>query len=311
MDVNIKRYALSVFIVTAISLAGCGGSGSGSSQKTGSISIGVSDAPIHYATKVCVAFNEIEFKPADGKPFVVETMMAEPINMLDFQGMNAAPLLMGYEVPAGEYQWLRLGVNAVRGGTGGALDDQDLDGCQGDASYIATADEAYNMYVPSGSESGLKLHGAIVIPAGGAENFTADIDLMKSISSPGGLAPDVIFRPTIRLVNNLEVGGLTGMVDSGLVVESCAPSVYVFDDDTVPDSALDVNNAIASAIFENQSTNVDIPEYHYTVGFLAAEMAYEVAFSCDDGVTLSPASGVLTDEVIAGEVTTADIPNTP
>jgi hypothetical protein len=311
MDVNIKRYALSVFIVTAISLAGCGGSGSGSSQKTGSISIGVSDAPIHDATKVCVAFTEIELKPADGESFVVPVMMEEPINMLDFEGMNAAPLLMGYEVPAGEYQWLRLGVNAVRNDIGGADDDQTLDGCQGEASYIATADDAYNMYVPSGAESGLKLHGAIVIPAGGAANFTAEIDLMKSVSTPGGLAPDVIFRPTIRLVNNLEVGGLTGMVDSDLVVESCVPSVYVFDDDGMPGLALDVNNAIASAIVENQSTDVDIPEYHYTVGFLAAGMAYEVAFSCDDGVTLSPLTGVLTDEVIAGEVTTADIPNTP
>ena len=60
----------SLLAALLIGLAGCGGSGSGSGEKTGTISLGVSDGPVHDANKVCVAFNEIEFKGA-GESIVV------------------------------------------------------------------------------------------------------------------------------------------------------------------------------------------------------------------------------------------------
>jgi hypothetical protein len=52
-----------------LSLAGCG-SGSSSGDETGFLSLGISDGPVHDAQKVCITFDEIEFKKGDGAPFV-------------------------------------------------------------------------------------------------------------------------------------------------------------------------------------------------------------------------------------------------
>jgi len=335
MDKLHARRALAPAIVL-LAITGCSGSGSG--DKTGRISIGVSDDPMHDAEKVCIAFTGIELKPKDGPPMLVEPTIVDPgmdgisnIDLLNHQGMNAAPLLMDYEVDANEYLWIRFGVNAALGGMGGLDDDNsnmpDSDPagpCVGDESYLMmqgtvenTAGTIHNLYIPSGAESGLKLHGSIIVPQGGAVDFTAEVDLMKSVSYPGGLAPDAVFRPTLRLVNNLEVGAVTGRVDNTLVEDwpglmedlpqPCEPTVYVFEDDDLP-ADLDVMDSLSSAMVEEQM-NGDATEYHYTVGFLRASNGddfngiYEAAFSCDDGATLEPSGGVQF-EVIADQVTT-------
>ena len=305
MNHSNARFALALLTAVTLLAAGCGGSGSGG--KTGQLSLGISDHPMHDATKVCIAFTGVEIKPKNGPPIMAEPFMEETsnINVLEFQGMNAAPLLMNYELPAGDIQWIRLAVNAVRGGTGGTGDDPTSTECQGDASYLAMDSETYNLYIPSGSESGLKLHGNIIVPQGGAADFTAEIDLMKSVAYPTGLDPDVILRPTLRLVNNAEVGGLTGQVDEALIVDGCDPSVFIFEDDGM-DAALDAANSLTSAMVNAEVNDMDMTEYHYTIGHLLGG-DYEIAFSCDDGATLDPATGKFIT-IVTGEVATVDLP---
>lgn len=296
------------FIVFSMAIPGCGGSESGGN--TGRISVGVSDAPMHDAVKICIAFDQIELKPKDGPPILVEELLAAKqtinVNLLEFPGMNAAPLLMDYEVPAGEYLWLRLGVNAAEGGTGGVNDNALAMECQGDESYLALKNGGiHNLYIPSGAESGLKLTGSIIIPQGGEADFTAEIDLAKSVAYPGGLAPDAIFRPTMRLVNNAEVGAITGKVDTSLIVDGCKPTAYIFEGDTLAVEPT-VDNALASALVQEQTNNLAETEYHYTVGFLLPG-SYGAAFSCDDGATLR-LSGDNPVGVVVNEVATANFP---
>lgn len=272
----------------SLALAAC----SASSDGTGRISISVSDHPMHDVTKVCVAFSEVELKPKEGPSILAENLIGEEavvnVNLLEYQGMNAAPLLMDYEVPAGEYLWIRLGVNADRGGTAGSDDAMpESPDCQGADSYLVTMDTTpQDLYIPSGEETGLKLHGSIIIPHGGEADFTAEIDLMKSVAFPNGMSDSATFRPTLKLVNNLEVGAVTGQVANDLIdgVAECSPTVYIFEDDMM-DAALDVANSLTSTMVEAQGS-----EYHYTIGFLLEGM-YELAFSCDDGATLVPENG--------------------
>ena len=314
-----RTLTASLLAALLIWLAGCGGSGSG--EKTGTISLGVSDGPVHDAYKVCVAFNEIEFKGAGDS--IIETFEpVESINLLEFQGDNAAPLLFNYELPAGDYQWMRLGVDAVLGDNGG-LGDPDLTGpgCFGEKSYIVMKSESiHNLYVPSGAQSGLKLHGGFTVPVNGSANFTAEFDLMKSVTAPRGLDPDVVLRPTIRLVNNVEVGTLTGEITGDLAATivattepACSPSVFVFDDGVTPnpigsdpvsdpDGLLD---PIATAMVNEQLNDLQQTEYHYTVGFLLAGH-YEVAFTCD-GTTFEPVDGKPA-EIIARQLTEVSFP---
>jgi len=301
-----RTLKFSLLAALAFGLTACGGGSSGSKDTTGRISLGISDGPVHDAHKVCVAFNEIELKGA-GDSIVIDLYEVESVNLLEFQGDNAAPLLFNHELLAGDYQWMRLGVDAVLGDNGG-LGDPDLTGpsCFGDKSYMVMKETGsiHNLYVPSGAQTGLKLVGGFTVPAGGSANFTAEFDLMKSVTAPRGLDPDVILRPTIRLVNNVEVGTLTGEITGDLAAAiiaptepACSPSVFVFNDGvtpnpigsdpvTDPDGLLD---PIATAMVNEQINDLQQTEYHYTVGFLMAGH-YEVAFTCD-GTTFEPVDG--------------------
>lgn len=203
---NFGNRILYILGATAVVLAGCGSSGP---NPTGLISLGISDGPVHDAKKVCISFYEVEFK-GNGQSIFVDLIPAESVNLLEFQGSNAMPILISEELPAGEYQWLRLGIDAKLLGTGGTGDSSETE-CDGEGSYIVMNDGAvYNLYVPSGEETGLKLVGGYTIPADSSVIFTAEFDLMQSVTAPDGLSQDVILRPTLLLVNNAEAGTLTG-----------------------------------------------------------------------------------------------------
>jgi hypothetical protein len=295
-----KRSAFFVLAASTVVLAGCGGSGSGSVETgtTGFLSLGVSDGPIHSAKKVCIEFTEIELK-GSGPSTTVTLDAPEKVNLLDFQGDNAMPILTNHELEAGDYQWMRLGIEADKNGTGGT-GDSDPDLCDGAASYMVMDDgSVHNLYVPSSSNNGLKLVGGFTVPVNDTANFTAEFDIAKSITAPPGLDPDVVMRPVIRLVNNVDVGTLTGLVATELATaEACEPYVYVFDDGVSPnplgtvddpDSQDDPNDAVATAMV-NERTNDDGPvQWDYTVGFLLAG-DYEAAFTCGDG-NFEPAEG--------------------
>lgn len=311
MNKRWTQHGLVLIAAGLVPLAGCGGGGSGTgADDTGLLSLSVSDGPIHDAKKVCITFDEIEFKGTDGAPFVVELDPAEKVNLLDFQGANAAPLLFNEELPAGNYEWLRLGVDAVMGTSGGA-GDTGGDLCDGEASYLVMNDESmFNIYVPSGAQTGLKLVSGFTVPVNGSADFTAEFDLMKSMTAPPGLDPDVVLKPAIRLVNNVDVGILTGKVAAELATaEACEPSVYLFDDGVTPnpiDDPTEPEDPVATALVEEIVDDASgMTEYHYTVGFLLAG-DYEAAFTCD-GETFEPDEGksaTITEQT----VTTVDFP---
>ena len=310
-----KRTAFGVLAASAVLLAGCGGSGSGSDETatTGFLSLGISDGPIHEARKVCITFNEIELK-SGSETTIIELNPVRIINLLDFQGADAAPLLINEEVNAGDYQWMRLGIDAVRGTqiNAGTITGTQ---CDGDASYIVMNDDsAYNLYVPSGANSGLKLVGGFTVPPGESPHFTAEFDLAKSITAPPGLDPDVILRPVIRLVNDLDVGELAGVVDSALATaEGCEPSVYVFADGVTPNpigidddpvsTDTDPNDPVATAMVAKQLNNDESETGNYSVGFLWPG-DYEAAFTCND-TDFEPVDG-LPALIVVDEITTVN-----
>lgn len=259
---------------------------------TGFVSIAVTDAPIDEAHKVCVEFSAVEFKHSDGAipNLIVELTdpidpdVAKPaaIDLYALQGENHAPLLVAEPMEAGQYNWIRLYVNADRD-----AEPQDSNpggpDCAPGASYIVIQQGApespeysvHNLYIPSGAESGLKLNRGFVLPAGGSMDFTIDFDLRKSITAPPGQNPDYILRPTLRIVDNAMVGTLQGSVDASLITgDACA--VYVFAGDVIADDYDGDGDALTSA----KVTSDDGMTYGYKVGFLA-EGDYTAAFTCD------------------------------
>jgi hypothetical protein len=124
---------------------------------------------------------------------------------------------------------------------------------------------------------------------------------MRSMVAPPGLAPDVILKPTIKLVNNADVGALMGNVSTDLTdVEGCEPSVFVFAEGIAPNPDDEVDDALATGI-------VDTDTNRYEIGFLLAG-SYNVAFTCD-GTTFEPEAGAPVT-IGAGEIVELDFPVT-
>lgn len=293
-------------------LAACGGGGDdGDKSKTGTLKLGITDAPVDHAYAVNVQFTGVELKPVDGAPFSFDFTPAKDFNLLELTGTNRAMLLDGVEIPAGEYEWVRLMVNA----------DPNVGG----DSYVILEEggEQCEIRIPSGDQTGLKIVRGFTVAVGAVTDFTIDFDLRKSLVAPPGQKTIVescgnqafLLKPVLRMVNNLQVGVISGTVDLGFAGTQCpgdnsAPypgNVYLFGpiaagaaDSTVPTDDYDgIANDGADALV---SAMVDPDTGNYTIGFLAPGR-YKVAYTCDADDVEVDADTDVTEEV---EFTPAD-----
>jgi hypothetical protein len=255
-------------------LSGCGG---GSDQ--GSVSVGITDAPVDVAQEVWVQATGIAFKPQGAAPEIVEDFAPRAINLLRYQQGDVAVLLDNVPFAAGRYEWLRLIIESepnVRD------------------SYVMVNGQECELRVPSGAESGLKMNRGFSIPADGSLALTIDFDLRQSLHAPPGeesgtdeaCTQGYILRPTLRLVDDSDVGAIAGTVsfDGGVVPDGCMAKVYIFAGTAAPDDMEESTNA-ATDVDPLSVVTVDIPPgasagtYH--AAFLTTG-SYTAAFTCSD-----------------------------
>jgi len=272
---NFKKRSLhALMAASALGLAACGGSSGSSSNHngdTGTFSLAVTDAPIDMASHVFVSFSGVSIQPADGERIEFEFDEPRTIDLLALQGSASESLLNDETVPSGEYEWIRLHVNAEHDGV--------LD------SYIEMNDGTqHELRVPSGSQTGLKLVSGFDVPVGGSADFTIDFDLRKSIvMPPGQAAVGAMLKPALRLIDNSTSGGIAGQVSSELITELCedpasqAGSIYVFSGaDAEPSDVSGEDSDPLITAFVQFGDGA----YDYEVGFLA-EGNYTLAYTCD------------------------------
>jgi hypothetical protein len=271
-----NSFPATLLAMAALILAACG---SDSKPGTGTLSMSVTDAPVDEAYAVVIAMTEFEFKPVDGEAFRVPVI--EPgreLNLLAFSNGEAALVIDGEEVPAGDYEWLRI-----------YFDE--------DATYVVLEEGGgtYPLFIPSGAQTGFKVVSGFTVPANGSVEYMLDFDLRKSLRSPPGLGGRFgtdrafLLRPTVRIMNVAETGGAWGVVADGLLAmnndeASCAggDAVYAFE-------GLDVD-PLGAGVLPLVS---DIVELNETEGWHEYQLAYllpgdyTLAFTCsasaDDG----------------------------
>jgi Domain of unknown function (DUF4382) len=277
-----------ILVLTAAfaALAACSSGDDG--PDTGRISLGVTDAPVDVADAVVVQFTGVELKPQGGSAFSIDFATPKTIDLMTYQNGERAMLLDGEEVPAGEYNWMRLKVVA----------DPNVAG----DSYITIGDADCELGIPSGDERGLQMIRGFTVGVGTTTDFTVDFMLRQSVLQPPGQTTTVpvcdgqafVLKPVVRLVDNLEVGTITGAVDSTFITEQCGPvetqsgvypgNVYLFgpvaEGATVtPDDydgvASDPNGADALT-----SAMVSETDFTYTIGFVPAGN-YVLGYTCD------------------------------
>lgn len=260
-------------------LAACGGGGGGAASSTGRMSLSITDAPVDDASSVVVQFSGVALKPEGSEPEIVETLTpaTRQLDLLQYQEGHAALLLDGVTLPAGRYQWIRLIV--------------DNEPNVRDSYLVQTDGAECELTVPSGAESGLKLNRGFTLPADGSIALTIDFDLRKSVHAPPGQSSSTsectqgyLLRPTLRIVDDANVGAIGGTVDSALVTDGCVPKVYVFESsDVIPDDLEEITvtedvdpTVVAPVAVENGSI-----AYAFTAAFMPPG-PYTVAFTCGD-----------------------------
>jgi hypothetical protein len=121
--------------------------------------------------------------------------------------------------------------------------------------------------------------------------LTIDFDLRKSVHAPPGqqgaaaeCTQGYLLRPTLRIVDNANVGAIGGTVDSALVTPECLPKVYVYSGASVIPDDIEEQGAtpdvdpllVAGVAIQNGAT-----AYTYRAAFITPG-PYTVAFTCSD-----------------------------
>ena len=279
-------------IINFIALAGmglllsaCSGGDGGGDAGTGSLSVGVTDAPVTEDVDVCIHFTGITLHHSDGDliqiPYDASSYTdatdcidnlpsGDPgsednaVNLSALQGELSVQLVDSEEVKSGRYNWIRLDVVES-------------------LSYVMDSAGQQDLRCPSCEQSGLKLNQGIVVPAGGEADFMVDIELAKSLNKrPNG---EYTIRPTLRLIDQSQSGSITGSVDAGLIPETISEEdtgckVYVYEGhDITPDDYHATDNVLTST-----KVLYDGDAYTYVAAYLATDTdptPYTVALTCD------------------------------
>lgn len=278
----LKRFGSVLTFGAILAVTGCGGSGGGNdSASTGTLSLRITDGPVETAEHVYIQFSGLELQgegqrttlyycedPADStKTVVSENACATPsapkqLDLLALSGGQADFLLDDFTLPSGHYSWIRLMV--------------DTDGIR-DSYIVLLGGAEHELTIPSGNQTGLKLNRGFDVPAGGSVDFTIDFDLRKSVHTTGN--GDYKLRPTLRMVENIMAGSISGTVDASLIPGGCTPAVYIFEGSGVTPDDID---GIAPEPVSTASVELDGNDgkYKYMAAFLDAGN-YTIAYTCD------------------------------
>ena len=261
---------LLALLIMSLVLSACGG-GSSNGSGSGTLSVSLTDSPVVGADKVVIYFTSVQVHEADGSTTDVNVIdpvtktAGRSVDLLQLQGTKSL-VLFDKELPAGNYDWMRLQVDFDPGKT-----------------YIQIGGKQYALNCTSCQNNGYKLNRSFKVNDAAVMAYSVDFDLTKSITLANGIYH---LRPTLRVVETAASGNLSGSVDSTLISSlggetGCA--VYVYDGSNV--LANDIYLPEGSALpFEHHNpvatAMMDATTHQYTVGYLAAG-DYTAALTCD------------------------------
>lgn len=195
-------------LATLLSCGGGGGGGSGFTSNTGTVSIGLSDAPIQNLSSVTITVDKITFSREGEVDIVVDTFTSDDLDLTDadtftldllqVQGNDNKIVIDAVELPAGEYQNLRIDVI-----------DENIN-----ASYVDEISTGLRKIIKLPSDE-LKL-GGFTVQADGLQTFIVEFDLWQAMTyNPG---PDrYILKPRgVRVIDVEAATTIAGTVDTAL-----------------------------------------------------------------------------------------------
>lgn len=272
---NTQARKLGLATLAAMSLIACGGGGG---TGTGTLNIAITDAPVDGVTEVWVEFDGVTLKPQNGAQIEYLFDTPKSINLKALTDGNVE-LLFGEEVPAGEYVWMKLAVNA------------EFDNIF-DSYVMEDGGGQVELRVPPDR---LKLGNQFTVTQGGETAFVIEWNLRMGLTNPVG-QPGYKLQPSLRITDMNEHGTIAGLVDASLLppVDATCTSdpntgdgnvVYVFEGlDIMPD---DIDGILPDPLTTADVRLNDQGNQEYSVPFLSPG-DYTVAFTCQGADDVVP-----------------------
>ncbi|MFO7845928.1 MAG: DUF4382 domain-containing protein [Balneolaceae bacterium] len=271
MDIyrNIKTFGITL-IAVAMLMWGCESSvDSGNGTGTGSMVVKLHDAPVDYdEVNISVARVEVNNTENDDEGWTVISEPNETYNILDLVNGDMA-VLADTELEVGTYEQIRLILN--------------------DENTVVIDGETFEMFVPSGEQSGLKLNIDAEIREGIEYTLLLDFDASRSVV-PRGATGLFNLKPVIRATNEAITGNISGTVQPAI---ADAEVFAIQDDDTLSTTYADTTSG--------EFTLVGLESGSYTVSVEPREGGFEPASLEDVSVTVGEINVVGEIELSATE----------
>ena len=254
---------------------------------TGRLVVNVTDAPfpVELIDWANVTITKVEIRKAgdgipDESPFSVIWTGSEVFNLLELRN-GVIEEFLNLEIPAGDYDLIRIYVD--------------------EASLKVKDGETYNVKVPSGQQTGIKLFisPGLFVRDGLTSELLLDFDLSNSfvlqgnMDSPAGIK-GFNFKPVIRAVNNSTAGTLQGTVTE--VINAANVPVGGVSIEVLKDAAI-----VTSAITDSDAAN-ETPDGFYKISGIPSGKYTVVAKK--DGYNTITTENV---EIAAGSMTKLDL----
>ncbi|MDH3762267.1 MAG: DUF4382 domain-containing protein [Gammaproteobacteria bacterium] len=305
----------SMLLASALLLNACGSGSSdnGANGGTGTLSAGITDNAIEEVSEVNLRVIALQLRRQDdGAKDAIEIDLRDvdgnalEFNLLDYQKGEIFPLFNDERVPAGIYVNARLILQAPAKTPKVCAGQDPMDG----SHVVRKTGGEVPIFVPSGSNNGVKLARPFEVPSDGEAAIVIDFDLRQALHRPSGQTC-YFLRPVFRVEAELDTGRIAGTVASTLLDNSngmCSDddpdsgnAVYVYRDrDQIPgdidavDDADDNGQAdpVATAAVSQDDLTGD---YEYVVSFLSPG-EYTVAFTCQADLDRLPNPLGMTDD---------------
>lgn len=272
----------SAIIAAAAAVTACSGGGGGGGSN-GSLSLQLTDASVDNVSQINIEITGLKLKPQGGNVIDIPFKSPLDVDMLTLTNGNSTLLLNGEQVPAGQYNWMELEVDAA---------NSNVVTATGGQVGIGGTTDATGLSIPSGSQTGLRLVSGFTVTADQASSFEIDWNMRMGLTQPVGRT-GYFLRPALRLIDMTKYGTLTGTVAKSLLDNSMSTNctndlsadtgnaVYIYDPfDTSTQTPDDIGGATGGPLPIATATVKQQPNGDYTYETLLSPGDYTVAFTC-------------------------------
>ncbi|MEJ6952515.1 DUF4382 domain-containing protein [Natronospora cellulosivora (SeqCode)] len=201
-----KYFSLFLLIVPILIFTGCSSILGNLNDGSGELALFIADRPVNNVDKVLVSLSEVQVK-RDNSPWETINDFNEYDGEKEFDllTLRFGEALLGQKtLPSGQYSEIRLIVAADEDGNPG------LNAGKSRVIYNDGSEEA--IFIPSGTQTGLKINHNFTIQDGSFTRLILDADVSKIMHAAGNSGNIILRSTAIEVVDKVISGNIEGRV---------------------------------------------------------------------------------------------------